>query len=188
MARGILAVNVGIYLLLAWLAPESYENVLRQTLLLHPEGAWGHPWQLATALFCHEEILHLLFNLSFFWWIGSELEDLYGSHKLLILYLLSGIAGNLAYLAAARHQLLPQPALGASGAVLGCLLVHTLHHPRQEVSLWGLVRIQLRALAVLYVLLDVSGVFHTGSRIETSAHLGGAGFGLLWALFEKRRF
>lgn len=77
------------------------------------DGQW---YRLLTAVFLHQQIWHIGFNMLSLWWIGGPLEAALGRARYLTLYLVSGLAGSaLTYLLAAPNQ----ASLGASGAIFG---------------------------------------------------------------------
>ena len=63
------------------------------------------PWTLFTSLFAHFGFLHLFGNLLFLYFAGSTYERFFGAKRLLHLYILGGLAGNLTEILA--HQLFP---------------------------------------------------------------------------------
>src|ERR1700722_1893848 len=87
--------------------------ILNVNAVLH-----GQVWRLLTYAFLHSTQglpLHLLFNMLFLWWFGTDVEELYGPREFLAIYLLSGVAGGVLYtLTGLAAPTLP--ALGASGA------------------------------------------------------------------------
>ena len=76
------------------------------------QGQW---YRILTAMFLHESILHILFNMFSLWSIGSIVERLYGAPRFLLIYFVSGIAGGLLLYAIAPNE----AAVGASGAIFG---------------------------------------------------------------------
>src|SRR5205085_10404447 len=73
-----------------------------QYLFISQDLLWDakHPWTLLTHMFTHVEFLHLLFNMLVLYWFGRIAGDLLGDHRMLPLYLFSGLAGPLTYLIA----------------------------------------------------------------------------------------
>jgi len=118
MAMTLLAVYVGFAL-----AGGSLE--------LNPDVAWpfmqinqlvwsGWVWMLFTAMFLHADIIHLSGNVLFLLIFGTSLEEQVSRARWWATYLVSGLAGNLAFLF--LGPLLGQEiAVGASGAVWGLL-------------------------------------------------------------------
>src|SRR6266516_6583013 len=59
----------------------------------------GQIWRLLTYAFMHATVMHILFNMLFLWWLGTDVEDLYGPGEFLTFYLISAVAGALAFVA-----------------------------------------------------------------------------------------
>lgn len=121
------------------------------------EGQW---YRLLTAVFLHQAVLHIAFNMLSLWWLGPPLEAALGRARFLALYLLSGLGGSaLSYLLADPRQ----PSLGASGAIFGLL---------------GATAVLMRRLNYdmrpVLVLLAINLVFtFTWHNIAWQAHVGG---------------
>lgn len=78
----------------------------------------GAVWQLATAMFTHLEVWHILFNLMALYILGPQLEHVLGRGRYLLLYLLSGLVGSVTvYWLAAESSV----TIGASGAIFGLM-------------------------------------------------------------------
>ena len=75
----------------------------------------GEPWRLVSSMFLHAGILHLAFNGWALWTLGRLTERLLGGLPFALIYLMSGIAGDLASLLI--HPMLVS--VGASGAIFG---------------------------------------------------------------------
>jgi membrane associated rhomboid family serine protease len=74
---------------------------------------------LVTSLFVHGGWLHILGNMLFLFLSGPFIEDKYGRPLFAGLYLVSGIAGNLAHAAHEAGSYIPL--VGASGAIAGVM-------------------------------------------------------------------
>ena len=88
--------------------------VVRDRLML------GEFWRLATALFLHGGIDHLIGNVMALFVLGMACEHAFGWLKMAAIYLLAGVAGGLA-----STVINPVPTVGASGAIfglMGCLV------------------------------------------------------------------
>ncbi|CCK19749.1 rhomboid family intramembrane serine protease [Lactococcus laudensis] len=60
-------------------------------LIEHPT----HLWRLVTPIFVHIGWEHFLLNFFSLIFIGRQIEDVFGSRRFLVIYLLSGIFGNI---------------------------------------------------------------------------------------------
>ena len=65
---------------------------------LRPSEVWWpnlHVWQLATYMFLHGDVLHLLFNMLALWMFGTELERTWGTRYFVKYYALTGVGAGL---------------------------------------------------------------------------------------------
>jgi membrane associated rhomboid family serine protease len=118
----LIAINVGIFMITVLQAASVSHNAdarLFQRWALQPsavsDGAW---WQLLTSGFLHIGPIHLAFNMIALWVIGRDLEQVLGSARFLVVYLVSLLGGSLVV------YLFENPAshtAGASGAVFGLM-------------------------------------------------------------------
>lgn len=58
--------------------------------------AAGQWWRLLTPMFLHIGLTHLVINSVTIYFIGNQIEMLFGHWRFILLYLLSGFSGNLA--------------------------------------------------------------------------------------------
>ena len=131
-------------------------------------------------MFVHLSWLHVLVNLWALWDIGRLVEGILGRWRYAILFVASGVAGNLISLALQDH---PRVSSGASGAIFGlygALLVF-LWRERSRIALDEYRWISTVALAFSALML-VLGLFIPS--IDNAAHAGGllAGAVLAWLL------
>ena len=111
---------------LVFFAPSIVELLLIQCnpcILMTPGWPWT-PWTLVTSIFLHASPLHLASNIFFLLIFGYILEEQLRNGKLWVeIFVLTGIAGNLSFLAA--YALIGPDVgvfgVGASGAVYGIL-------------------------------------------------------------------
>ena len=79
-------------------------------------------YRIITSAFAHEDILHIFFNMVSLINIGSFVEDVFGSVRMLIIYFVSMILGKiLALLIRHNNRDDYTMSLGASGAICGIL-------------------------------------------------------------------
>ena len=74
-----------------------------------PQGPVPFPvWlTLITAMFLHGSPLHLAGNMLYLWIFGDNVEEVLGSVRYVLIYLLCGLTGSLAQIAAAPDSLIP---------------------------------------------------------------------------------
>jgi membrane associated rhomboid family serine protease len=160
---------------------------LTELLGLHPalvvHRLWV--WQLATYMFLHGGIFHIVFNMLALWMFGAELERTWGTRYFLKFYFVTGIgAGVLTVLFSLlpfgfARQLQALNIIGASGAIYGLLLAYAMYFPERPILLivfWVPARlcvIILGAIAVLASLGESGGV-------ANATHLGGLLVGYLY--------
>ena len=167
-------------------------GVLRDTIF------HGEVWRLITYQFLHGGISHLVMNVVGLVWFGRYVENIYGSMRFLLIFLLSGVLSGVLQMA-----LIPDlPVVGASGAVLGVFGAGAAATIRLKYILPPAIRTSeltwMGLMAVTQILFDqlVNYLFPSGNagstdavRIAAYAHLGGmlSGFVLGW-LMPIRRF
>jgi membrane associated rhomboid family serine protease len=149
-------------------------------------------WQLLTYGFVHDphNILHVGFNMFGLWLFGRDVEIIYGRRELLRLYLtlivLCGIVWLIVQtaLAGAAHGARSASLMGASGAVVGVMVLYVTHYPRRLFYFWGILPIPAWVLCTLYIAQDVLGFSHSmqggGGDTAYEAHLAGAVFAFLY--------
>ncbi len=135
-------------------------------------GDW---WILITAMFLHGGILHILFNMLWVRDLAPQTEILFSPHKMVIIYILSGIGGNLLALftpvfaqAFFSISMNNYPVIGASGAVFG-LMGGILAFGRKRGGFWG--RQVVRQIGMWAVILIAMGFLFPG--ISNAGHIGG---------------
>ena len=157
-------------------------------------GTLTHPlfwWQFLTYGFIHakENVAHIVFNMVALWFFGRSVEQCYGAKEFLRLYLVLLVFGSVVWAAMGKFaEGTPDEVtlIGASGAVIGIVILFALNYPRVQVLLFFVFPVPAWALGVLYVAQDLWGAVHreTSSQIAYTVHLSGAAFALLYYQFR----
>jgi rhomboid protease GluP len=131
----------------------------------------GAYWQLFTSMFVHVTIIHLLGNMFFLLIFGLRAEELFSLKEYLLIYFLSGLAGNLLSLAFGPYSApgIPFVSAGASGAifgVFGACIIYVRRAVGQSI---------ITALMYAFFLFMIN----IGPGVNFLAHLGGLVIGLL---------
>lgn len=125
------------------------------------EGEW---WRFITPMFIHIGILHLLMNSVALYYLGMEVEKIYGNARFFVIYLIAGFAGVLASFIFSSGVV----SAGASGAIFGCfgaLLYFGLLNPKLFLRTMG-------TNIIVLILINLALGF-TISGIDNAGHIGG---------------
>jgi rhomboid protease GluP len=160
---GLIILSAALFLL-----DKSGRLDLITPLAKYNEEIWnGQVWRFLSAVFVHRSLTHFLINCFALYCFGTILEALAGPKKLLIIYVFSGIIGNLLSVICN-----PDPSAGASGAIFGLVgglslfaWQNRMHLPRKHLFM---------LLLALIPFLLVNQVFGGSQQgIDSAAHLGG---------------
>ena len=190
VVKALLGINVAIFLIqLFTTSPMGQISSVQLWLQLDGREVFaGQVWRLLTYAFCHStgQFFHIVFNMFLLVLFGRELERVYGSAEFLAFYLIAAVASGLAFLALNQVTGRLNPTIGASGAVMGVVVLFACLYPRKEILLWFVLPIQIRWLVAILVVSDLLPAlaalggrdFQTG--IAHAAHLGGVAFAFLY--------
>lgn len=173
VVTGILVIQTLLFLLMTFSGGSTNILVLlrfgalESTLL--SQGEW---WRLVTPVFLHIGITHFLFNSFSLYILGPQLEWLFGRWRFVLLYLLTGIMGNLATVYWGTAGI----SAGASGSIYGLLGVYVYLFLFRRGSMDPETGKGLLALVGINLLISV-----VSPSINLMAHLGGLVAGLLLA-------
>lgn len=150
-------------------------------------------WQLATYLFLHGGIWHLLVNMFTLWMFGITLEKDWGTRRFLKYYFLCGIGAGFCDVlvnVVLGRAALPPPygtsTIGASGAIYGLLLAFGVLYPEVTILFAFLFPIKAKYFVMIYGAIELLSALGTqNSGVSNVAHLGGMIFGFLYL---KARF
>ncbi len=174
----ILAVTIaiGLFQIVGGSQANDVTNLLMLDKAAVARGEW---WRLLTVVLVHAGLLHLAFNMYALYLVGPMVERIYGRAQYLLIYVLAGIAGSIA-----SYIFLPNPAVGASGAIFGLFgvvfIAFRVHSPLLGRAADAIAR-QIGFLIVFNLVLDV-GLIGGGVGIDIFAHIGGLIAGVWLAL------
>ncbi len=145
-------------------------------------GLITKPWGLVTSIFSHFEFMHFLFNMLFLFFAGQLYEQLFGSKKLLNIYILGGMAGGILEIIA--HELFPALSnaqsivVGASGSIMAIFIAAAMYRPNTKIMLFGILPIRIIVLAGIYFLYDLLSLGMPDGTAHF-AHIGGGIIGII---------
>jgi len=189
----LLAINTGIFLLLALLSrvmPDTVIEVIRWFGLSPAAVMHGLVWQLVTYSFLHLAFMHWFGNMLGLWMFGSSFETSWGSRRFLELYFAGVLGGALFSVLLAYTRVLGSPAgvtIGASGGVYAVLMAFGMVYAENEIMLIPFP-FRIKAKYFVAILIVVTVFFSLDERGGTNylAHLGGLLFGYLYVKFGRR--
>jgi membrane associated rhomboid family serine protease len=106
--KNLLIINVLCFLAQQTFGDSSGNSWIDQMFALHAwQSSLFRPWQLVTHLFLHGSITHIFLNMLALWMFGSVLENVWGSKRFLVFYLICGLGAALMHLLFLSYELLP---------------------------------------------------------------------------------
>lgn len=183
----LILINVALYLADGLLTSENHAITNALTLRVGDLTTPWRWWHFLTYGFAHESppnFAHILFNMLGLWFLGRDVEQLYGRGEFLRVYLALILVGGLVWTLVAKLRGAPPEAgvLGASGAVVGVVLLFALNFPRRTVILFPIpIPMPAWVLGVLIVGGDLlQAIGRTDSQVAYSVHLAGAAFAFFY--------
>jgi membrane associated rhomboid family serine protease len=183
----LIVINIGAFLFELSLGG-SLELFLRRWGLVPADGPAALV-TLLTSTFLHAGWLHVLSNMLYLGVFGPPVERRLGPALFALLYIASGLVGNVAYLLAQPESQVP--AIGASGAIAGLISAHLFLFPGAMLGSLAPVLflhvVESTPTLLLLLLWLATQVFSSVASLTTTsgiawwAHLGGFASGLALA-------
>src|SRR5947199_10435695 len=142
-------------------------------------------WQLATYMFLHGGIFHIVFNMLALWMFGAELERIWGTRYFLKFYFVTGVgAGVLTVLFSllpleVARQLYGVNVIGASGAIYGLLLAYAMYFPDRPIYMYFLFPVPAKVFVAIMGAIAFYASLAEAGGIANATHLGGLLVGYL---------
>jgi len=175
--RNLLIINAIVFVLQTLFESLTFEGIpgwyyINRYFALNPLAGFDEArqpynfqiWQLITYQFMHGGFSHILFNMFMLWMFGMEVENIWGSKKFLIFYLICGIGAGL------FQALLPlifgldlAPTVGASGSVFGVMIAFAMFFPDRYIFLYFLVPVKAKYL-VGFLVVDFLKAHQFGEK------------------------
>lgn len=145
-------------------------------------GLWdSSPWTFVTSTFLHAGFWHLAFNMYALWIIGQALEPALGKTRFAVLYLLSGIGGNVAVLLSSyltSNWMIA--AVGASGSIFGLFGALAMLARRVRANMTSILVLLGVNLVFSFMVPGISWESHVGGLLV------GAALTWLWIAADNR--
>ncbi len=181
VTKSLIALNVLVFVVMLfggagfWHSPNTVQ--LTWGANFAPATADGQWWRLVSAMFLHFGALHLGMNMLALWDGGKLVERMFGAARFLLIYLISGVGGNLLSLVIQGNDAVSGGASGAIFGIYGALLVYVwfarLQMQAQEFRwlFWGALLFSALTIVMGYII----------PGIDNSAHIGGFATGIVMA-------
>lgn len=164
-------------------------------------------YQFITYMFLHGGFTHIFFNMFALWMFGNTLENIWGSKRFLLFYIICGLGAAVSQEVVQfidfemrtdwqgltilndgmREVLNTWNTVGASGAVYGLLLAFGMLFPNSRIYLYFLFPIKAKWFVIGYAVIELLSGFFTSGNVAHFAHLGGMLFGLILILIWKKK-
>jgi membrane associated rhomboid family serine protease len=208
VVKHLLIVNVLMFL--ATFTFERFNIDLTNILGLHFFKASDFRiYQIITYMFMHANFGHLFFNMFALWMFGNTLENIWGSKRFLVFYMVCGIGAGICqevvqyiqYVTTLSEyttvnmggQIVPMSdylnmmnTVGASGAIYGLLLAFGMMFPDSRIYLYFFIPIKAKWFVIGYAVIELLLGFQGVDNVAHFAHLGGMLFGLLLILYWRK--
>jgi len=145
------------------------------------------PWTIITYMFLHVDLLHILLNMLWLYWFGQIFLLYFNARQFGGLYVIGGIFGAFFFLIAYNsfpyfvHVVGSGFLMGASASVMSIVFAVSFYQKNHEINLLFIGRIKLIYLALFALIVDILSVVSANSGGHI-AHIGGALFGMLFAM------
>lgn len=132
----------------------------------------GQIWRVITPIFLHMGILHILFNMMWFFDLGNLFEHVYGKSKFFLFILISGIFSNL------FQYIYMGPRFGGMSGVLYGLLSFIWIRQKIDPQFEYKLPKHDSTIMILWFFICLFGII---PHVANFAHAGGAFIGIVYA-------
>ena len=156
-----------------------------------------------TYMFFHgESIFHILFNMLMLWFLGTELERIWGKHFFLLYYLVCGVGAGIVYLLIktvvflimGKNPVDTITVIGSSGAIFGIMLAYGILFSERVIYFMMMFPMKVKWMVTIIGGISLISLLQSGidgSGISNLSHLGGILVGYLflvtWTKIANRK-
>lgn len=171
----LIFINILVFLIMYILGNGSndIDTLVKFGAMVNRNVITGEYYRLILSMFLHIGIFHLIFNMYALYVVGSQIESYFGKWKFLIIYIGSGIGGNLLSMLFTGDNIVSAGASGAIFGLLGAFLYFGYHY-----RLYLGTALKTKIIPIILLNLIISASI---SGINNVAHIGGLISGLFIA-------
>lgn len=173
-----------------------YGNLFKFFNILYPtDNPNFGVYQYITYMFIHADFWHIFFNMWQLMIFGPAIEQIYGTKRTAIYYLLCGIGSAVAHQICASVGIINPSSsiMGASGAIYGVMAAAAFNFPDARLFIIPFpFPIKLKWLVVAFCAYDLFSGLQGIDGVAHFAHLGGLVVGLIilfiWKAMDARGY
>lgn len=180
--KALIVANVAVFV------AQLFFSIVTEVLGLRPilvvRSFWI--WQIATYMFLHGGVFHIVFNMLALWMFGAELERTWGTRYFLKFYFVTGVgAGILTVLFSLlpfgfARQLYGANVIGASGAIYGLLLAYGMYFPDRPIYMYFVFPVPAKVFVAIMGAIALLASLGDAGGVASATHLGGLVVGYLF--------
>jgi len=180
--KALIGANVAVFL------AQVFFPVVTDVLGLHPifVARYFWIWQIATYMFLHGGIFHIVFNMLALWMFGAELERIWGTRYFLKFYFVTGVGAGLLTVIFSllpfgfAQQVYVSNIIGASGSSNIIQLNYALIFQDRLIYMYMVFPIPAKIfVAIMGAIAFFSSIGESGGTANAT-HLGGLAVGYLF--------
>ena len=188
----LIAINAAIYVLAFMIMDdlqrqELYDWGVNNSIFVFEFGEYH---RLFTAMFLHGDLIHVAFNMMAVYYIGQNVESVYGIRRFALIYFLGGLMGSLFSVLVNSNLIFnntPISSVGASGAVFAIVGAEAVFLYKHRKLFRQQAQSRLRSLIIIIILNLSIGFagnnFAEGVRLDNWGHIGGLVGGVILAWY-----
>lgn len=146
---------------------------------------------LLTSIFMHGGWMHLIGNMMYLIIFADNVEDVFGTKKFILFYLLSGIFASFSQAFIDFSSEIPM--IGASGAIAGVLGAYLFYFPRAKILvlvpffIFFTIRVPASILLIFWFVFQFLNLSNVESSVAWMAHIGGFVFGYIFSIINGKK-
>lgn len=146
---------------------------------------------LLTSIFMHGGWMHLIGNMMYLIIFADNVEDVLGTKKFILFYLLSGIFASFSQAFMDLSSEIPM--IGASGAIAGVLGAYLFYFPRAKILvlipffIFFTIRVPASILLIFWFVFQFLNLSNVESSVAWMAHIGGFVFGYIFSIINGKK-
>ena len=146
---------------------------------------------LLTSIFMHGGWMHLIGNMMYLIIFADNVEDVFGTKKFILFYLLSGIFASFSQAFMDFSSEIPM--IGASGAIAGVLGAYLFYFPRAKILvlvpffIFFTIRVPASILLIFWFVFQFLNLSNVESSVAWMAHIGGFVFGYIFSIVNGKK-